>query len=177
MLRIALVYLSAPAYTGTGRRPVLRTRNDLRIPGRNLPIMKSFTRERRPIEFEIDDDKFDAVRAIPADTLMAMTAEFEAMDGENASESIKAMLTVLEQFLLPASFRTFRERMGSKEAPIEFPQVSEVIFWLLEQYGMRPTPQSSDSADGLQLPEPGTSLTGSTPDVVSISSPSPLISS
>jgi hypothetical protein len=139
--------------------------------------MKSFTRERRPIEFEIDGDKFDAVRAIPADTLMEMTNQFAAMDGEDGVESVKAMMTVLEQFLMPASFKHFRERMGSREAPIEFPQVQDVIFWLLEQYGMRPTQQSSDSADGLQLPESGTSLTGTTPDVVSISSPSPLISS
>jgi hypothetical protein len=139
--------------------------------------MKSFTRDRKPIEFEIDDDRFDAVRAIPADTLMEMTTEFDAMDGENAEESIKAMLAVLEKFLMPASYRRFRERMGDKENPIEFPQVSEVIFWLLEQYGMRPTQPSSGSADGQLPPDSGTSLTGSTPDVVSISLPSPLISS
>lgn len=132
---------------------------------------------RKPIEFVIDGDKFDAVRAIPADTLMLMTTEFEAMDGEDSTESIKAMMTVLEEFLLPVSFKRFRERMGDKTDPIEFPQVSEVIFWLLEQYGMRPTVQPSDSAVGLQLPEPGISSTGTTPDVVSISSPSPLISS
>lgn len=138
---------------------------------------KNFTRKRVPIQFEIDDDTFDAVSAIPADTLMEMTSEFDAMDGESAQESITAMLAVLEKFLRPASFKRFRERMGDKENPVEFPQVSEVIFWLLEQYGMRPTQPSSGSADGQLPPDSGTSLTGSTPDVVSISSPSPLISS
>lgn len=139
--------------------------------------MKDFTRERKPITFTIDDDKFDAVPAIPAQTLMDMTSEFESMDADNAAESIKAMQEVLEKFLMPASFRRFTERMSSQAEPIEFPQVNDVIFWLLEQYGMRPTQPSSESADGLQLPETGTNLTGNTPDAVSISSPSPLLSS
>ncbi len=139
--------------------------------------MKSFTRDRHPIEFEIDGEKFDAVQAIPADVLMDMTNGFQNMDEGDTKASINAMLTVLEKFLLPNSFRRFRERMGSQEQPIELPQVEEVVLWLMEQYGMRPTEQSSVSADGLQLPGSGTNLTGSTPDVVSISSPSPLNSS
>lgn len=139
--------------------------------------MKSFTRVRKPVEFEIDDEKFDAVPALPADTMMEMTTEFAAMDEGDPEESIKAMLAVLEKFLLPDSFRRFRARMGDKQRPIEFPQVQEVIFWLLEQYGMRPTEQSSDSADGLPNPASGTNSTASTPVVESISLPSPLISS
>lgn len=139
--------------------------------------MKDFTRAHVPIVFTIDGDKFDAIPAIPAQTLMDMTTAFESMDGEDAVESMKAMQTVLEKFLMPASLRRFTERMASQEEPIEFPQVSDVIFWLMEQYGMRPTQPSSASADGQPNPEPGTSLTGNTPDVVSISSPSPLLSS
>jgi hypothetical protein len=139
--------------------------------------MKDFTRPHLPISFTIDDDKFDAVPAIPAQTLMDMTSEFESMDDDNAGESIKAMMAVLEKFLMPASFRRFSERMASREEPIEFPQVNDVIFWLLEQYGMRPTQPSSASADGQPSPDSGMSSTGNTPDVVSISSPSPLLSS
>lgn len=139
--------------------------------------MKDFTRVRTPITFTIDDDKFDAAPAIPAQTLMDLTGQFSVMDEDDPAAAIAAMITVLEQFLLPASFRRFTERMGSKTDPIEFPQVNDVIFWLLGEYGMRPTPQSSDSADGLQLPESGMSSTGNTPDVVSISSPSPLLNS
>lgn len=139
--------------------------------------MKSFTRVRKPVEFEIDDEKFDAVPALPADMMMEMTTEFATMDEGDPAESIKAMLSVLEKFLLPDSFRRFRERMGDKTRPIEFPQVQEVIFWLLEQYGMRPTEQSSNSVDGLPNPESGTNSTASTPAVESISLPSPLISS
>lgn len=139
--------------------------------------MKSFTRARKPVEFEIDDEKFDAAQAIPADVLMDMTTEFEHMSESDTQASIGAMLTVLEKFLMPDSFRRFRERMGSRERPIELPQVQEVVLWLMEQYSLRPTEQSSASAGGLQLPGSGTSLTGSTPDVVSISSPSPLNSS
>jgi hypothetical protein len=139
--------------------------------------MKDFSKARKPIEFEIDGDRFDCVPAIPAQTMMDMTAEFSAMDDNDPTQAIKAMMTVLGQLLLPASFALFEQRMKSQEKPIEFPQVNEVIMWLFGEYGMRPTEQSSDSADGLQLPESGTTSMGNTPDVVSISPPSPQPSS
>lgn len=135
--------------------------------------MKDFSKERKSIEFMIDGDRFDCVQAIPAKTLMDLTADFSAMDDEDPTQAIKAMMVVLGQFLLPASFALFEQRMASQEKPIEFPQVNDVIMWLLGEYGMRPTEQSSDSADGLPNPEPGTTSTGNTPDVVSISLPSP----
>lgn len=139
--------------------------------------MKDFSRPRRLIQFTIDGDQFDCVPAIPAQTLMDMTTKFQDMDGENPSESIAAMMEVLKQFLLPASYRRFTERMGSQTDPIEFPQVNEVIMWLMGEYGMRPTKLSSESADGQPNQEPGTGLTGTMPDVELISLPSPLLSS
>jgi hypothetical protein len=132
--------------------------------------MKDFSRLRAPIQFTIDRDRFDCVEAIPAKTLMDMTQDFTAMDDDDPAESIVAMMTVLERFLLPASFALFEKRMGSQNDPIEFPQVNDVIMWLMEQYGMRPTEQSSASADGLVNPESGTASTESTQDEVSISS-------
>jgi hypothetical protein len=139
--------------------------------------MKDFTRIRKPIEFTIDNDRFDAVSAIPAHVLMDMTTEFQAMDEGDPNEAIQAMMKVLELFLMPASYTRFTDRMKDKQEPIEFPQVQEVIFWLLEEYGMRPTQQSSDSSDGLSGQEPGTNSTATSPVVESISLPSPLISS
>jgi hypothetical protein len=139
--------------------------------------MKDFSRDRELINFTIDGDKFDCVPAIPAKTLMEMTSDFAGMDDDDPTQAIKAMMTVLEKFLLPASFALFERRMGDQARPIEFPQVNDVIMWLMEQYGMRPTEQSEPSAAGLPLPEPGTTSTGSTPDVVSISLPSPQTSS
>jgi len=139
--------------------------------------MKDFSRDRKKIDFVIDGDQFDCVTAIPAKTLMEMTGDFQGMDEEDPVQSIKAMMVVLQKFLLPRSFELFERRMGDQENPIELPQVNDVIMWLMEQYGMRPTEQSSISVVGLQLPESGISSTGNTPDVVSTSSPSPLTSS
>jgi hypothetical protein len=139
--------------------------------------MKDFSRPRVPIQFSIDDDTFDCAMGIPARTLMDMTTEFMNMDGEDPKESIAAMMEVLQKFLLPRSYERFAERMASQENPIEFPQVNEVIMWLMGEYGMRPTRQSSDSAGGLPNQEPGTALTGTTPVAESISYPSPLLNS
>lgn len=139
--------------------------------------MKDFSKERKLIEFMIDGDKFDCVPAIPAQVLMDLTSEFTTMDEEDPTQAIKAMQTVLSRFLLPASYALFEKRMADQEKPIEFPQVNDVVMWLLEEYGMRPTEQPSDSVGGLPNPVPGTTSTGSTPDVVSTSLPSPLLNS
>jgi hypothetical protein len=135
--------------------------------------MKDFSRPRKPIHFTIDDDSFDCAPAIPAETLMELTGEFAAMEEDDVEAAMRATMAVLEKFLLPKSFAVFKERMGNPDNPIEFPQVNDVVMWLLGEYGMRPTEQSSGSADGLQPPAPGTTSTGSTPDVVSTSSISP----
>jgi hypothetical protein len=140
--------------------------------------MKDFSRVRKPVEFVIDGDQFDCMQAIPAETLLEITTEFEKLDEtEDSAQMMAAMKSVLRKFLLPRSCEKFLGRMGDPEHPIELPQVNEVLMWLMEQYGLRPTKQSSESADGLPDLAPGTSSTGTTPVVESISLPSPLIGS
>src|SRR5690606_41105458 len=57
----------------------------------------------------------------------------------------------------------FAARLKDKTNPIHDDQMSDVIIWLLEENGMRPTRPSQDSSDGSASPESGTSSTESTP--------------
>jgi len=131
--------------------------------------MKSFTKVRKELKFEIDGDVFEAAPALPADTLMDFATQFEGMDENDGAKAQLAMVTVLETVLVPESFQHFRARMGDPQQPIELDQVNDVVQWIMSEYGMRPTLPSERSSDGSPSPESGTSSTENTQAEVSIS--------
>jgi hypothetical protein len=57
--------------------------------------------------------------------------------------------------------------------PIELDQVTEVLDYVMGEYGLRPTKPSEDSSPGQPSPESGTNSTDSTSDAVSTSANSP----
>lgn len=140
--------------------------------------MRDFTRERNKIEFKVDDDVFTAKSPIPAQTLIDFAQRFSSMTAKaTVDDQVQAFTAVLRLVLMPVSFDRFTARMSDPEEPIEIAQIEEIVEWLFEEYGLRPTEMPSDSSDGQPSPVPGTSLTGSTPAVESISLGSPSISS
>ncbi len=131
--------------------------------------IKDFSRPRKKISFTIDGDLFEAAPVMPAETLMDFAGHFNKVGGTPA-ENLAAMRGLLEMVLLPDSYRRIAERMRDRANPIDIDQIGDLIPWLLEQYGLRPTQRSSSSADGPPSPEPGTSSTESTSGEASISS-------
>jgi hypothetical protein len=140
--------------------------------------MKDFTRERKKIEFKIDDDVFTAKSPIPAQTLMDFASAFSSMNEDSAVEDqLAAFQGVLDLVLMPQSLERFKQRMSDADEPVSVEQVEEIVSWLFEEYGLRPTQPSEPSVPGPPAPDSGMSLTGNTPVVVSTSSDSPAISS
>jgi hypothetical protein len=72
---------------------------------------------------------------------------------------VDAILDALGLVLLPDSAAAVAKRLGDLENPIELEQASEVMIWLLEKYGLRPTQPSSNSAGGPVSPVSGTNST------------------
>lgn len=138
--------------------------------------IKDFSKVRKRIQFRIDDDLFEAAPAVPADILIDYTQEFAGVDPEKIpiDQQLKVFRSVLELTLLPESLDRFTARMRDRKNPIEIDQISDVITWLFEEYGLRPTELPSDSSDGQPVPASGTSSMASTPETVSISAASPL---
>lgn len=140
--------------------------------------MRDFTRERKKIEFQVDSDLFQAKSPIPAQTLVDFAKKFVSLGtASTIEEQLAAFDAVLELVLMPDSLKTFRARMNDALEPVSIEQVEEIITWLFEEYGMRPTELPSDSSDGPASPGSGTNSTENTQDVVSISSLSLPISS
>lgn len=157
--------------------------------------MRDFTKQAKVIEFKINDDVFRCHPVLAADTLVEFAVKAEAMgDNPTGEQGMQAMLDVLQVSLMPDHYRRFRDRMrnpvkAAQEAeaagqpapapyvPIGLDQVSEIVPWIMEEYGLRPTTPSDDSSDGPSNPEPGTSSTENTSPVELISASSPSIAS
>jgi len=132
---------------------------------------KDFSKPRELIEFTIDQDTFHAHPGIPAETLMEYGAKFEGADMEKSTvlEKLAVYKDALELCLDGPSFQRFTARLRDTTNPIDGDQLDQVLTWLFEQYGLRPTQPSVASSDGPSLPDAGTGSTGSIPGEVLIS--------
>lgn len=127
-------------------------------------VMKDFTRERKPIQFTIDGDVFEAKSPIPAQVLLDFAAKFSSMTEDSPiDEQLDAFKNVLDLVLKPDSLKVFQARMSDVDNPIEVAQVEEIIEWLFGEYGLRPTELSEPSLPGSDSPDDGTNSTENTP--------------
>lgn len=143
---------------------------------RAMTEIRDFSKKRKDISFRVDDDMFHAARGVPAEVLLDFASEFSGMEtSATVDQQLKAFRSMLEVVLVPDSLKRFNERMRDRENPIEIDQVEEIVTWLMEQYGLRPTEPSSSSPGGPSDPVPGITSMASTPGEVSISAASPSI--
>lgn len=131
---------------------------------------KDFSRPRERVAFTIDGDTFEAAPAIPAEILAEFATRYEdAGEAEGAKAQYQMLVTVLDLVLVPDSCALLQARMRDRERPVDLDQLNDIVIWLMEQYGLRPTQPSPSSSDGQPPPEPGTSSTEPTPDAASTS--------
>ena len=137
--------------------------------------LKDFSKKRKRLQFTVDDDTFEAAAAIPAEVMIQFAERVSTSDPSAMSpkEQVGIFREMLETVLLPESMAVMRKRMADPRNPVDMEQLDSIITWLFEEYGMRPTQESSSSSAGDSVPEPGTTSTAPTPEMVSISAASP----
>jgi hypothetical protein len=124
---------------------------------------KDFTRKRKRLTFTIDDDTFEAAPVLPADVFAQFVTLYnDRVQVDTMVEQLGMLKQALELALLHESWQRFSARLADKHNPIDDDQLSDVIMWLLEEYGLRPTQPSPSSSDGSASPESGTPSTEST---------------
>lgn len=137
--------------------------------------IKDFSKARKQLRFRIDDDVFEASPAIPAEVMISFAERFTSADPTKLTvkEQVGIFRDVLEIVLLPESMARMRERMADQGQPVDIEQLDQIIQWLFEEYGMRPTQESSSSSSGDSPPVPGITSTVNSQELVSISASSP----
>jgi hypothetical protein len=125
-------------------------------------------------------DFYDGVPGLAAMRLVEFAGMTEQMSEQNVpvSEQVRMFKEMFEFVLTEDSAERFLARMSDKNDPIDFEQINDLMPWIMEQYGMRPTQPSSLSSNGSESPDSGTSSTPGVPNVELISTPSlPIASS
>lgn len=127
------------------------------------PGPRDFSRKRKRLTFTIDGDQFEAASVLPGDVFAEFVTLYNSTgDTETYQQQHDLLKQALNLALLPESWQRFTDRLKDKTRPIDDDQMSDVVLWLLEEYGLRPTQPSPPSSDGSASPEPGTSSTEST---------------
>ena len=138
------------------------------------PSARDFSRQRKRLTFTIDGDTFEAAPALPGDIYAEFVTLYNSTgETDTYQEQHDLLKRALELALLEDSFQRFTARLKDKTKPIDDDQMADVVLWLLEEYGMRPTQPSPDSSDGSANPESGTNSTANTQPAESTSQTSP----
>lgn len=134
---------------------------------------KDFSKRRTPKTFTIDGDTFEVASVLPAEVFVEFTTRFgEFQESDTWADNFRALDLAIKLVMLPDSYTLLRKRLGDVANPIELEQMADIVLWLIDEYGLRPTQPPSDSSDGSPSPESGISSTESTPPAESTSQPS-----
>lgn len=119
---------------------------------------KDFTKAKKQVRFRIDVDVFEAPSVLPIPVLQQLAGSADALKagGASSAETLDQVIGIFDIILLDASAAKLRERIASKDNPVDLEQLMDIMLWLLEVYGLRPTQESSDSSAGLPTETSGT---------------------
>lgn len=117
-----------------------------------LVEFKDFSRPVRKIHFRVGQEEYDAIPAIPLGMVMelgGLVKNFGSVAAGEFDTKMDALYTFFDGLLQDDGGTRFRKQAQSKVDPLDPKQVIDVMHWLLEVYGLRPTEPSSDSSSGL----------------------------
>ena len=120
---------------------------------------KDFSVSPEPITFAMDGDEFHCAPDIALDLLIELADFATVGDADGRGAQFEKMKEFFDAILSEDEAGRLRERMRKGAAkPVGKRLLVDVMPWLMEVYGLRPTQESSESADGSD--DTGTSLTG-----------------
>lgn len=127
-------------------------------------VFKDFTKAKKRVTFQIDDDTFEAPSVLPVPVMQELAKSADGLKaGASSSETLGQVVDVFNVILLDSSAEKLRGRIASKDNPVDLEQLIDVMLWLLEVYGLRPTQPSSDSSTGQPNDVSGTPSTAGAP--------------
>lgn len=129
---------------------------------------KDFSMSPEPVKFTLETDDFFAPPVLPIPVMqdlvktIKMFKNMDTNDEEKFDQTTDAMGQLFQIILLSESRERFMERFNSRgRDAIGLVRTQNILMWLLEVYGLRPTQGSSSSSDGEVDGEIGTgSLAG-----------------
>jgi len=120
---------------------------------------KDFTPDKEdPPNFDVYGVHYVCLPDIPLDSLAAMANinDDDVAGPEKVAKMVDFLVSVLEE----ESGAVFRENtQRGAQKPIGVRTIQQLVPWMMEQYGLRPTQESSESSDG-SIDDDGSSTDG-----------------
>jgi|SRR5690349_13067450 len=121
-------------------------------------VIKDFTVRDTTIKFKIYDEIFEASPELPLGMMQQMV-KLRSLRDTVDEVGLDGVLDIVDMFILDESMERIRQMVNDKRKPFGVRHLQEIVPWLLEQYGLRPTQPSSNSSTGSLDGETGTSST------------------
>jgi hypothetical protein len=118
--------------------------------------IKDFSYVETSHPFRIGNDVFHALPDVPFDMLAQIT-KLTNVEQTLRQHGAEMIIDIFTSFLQDESAALFKQRADEKAIGLK--KVMEILPWLLEKFGLRPTQPSSNSSDGSSDGETGTSST------------------
>jgi hypothetical protein len=114
-----------------------------------------------PISFALLGETFDCKPIIPGAVLVEIIS---AIDG-SAGAGGDAVTETFRAALKPEDVERFYDLLKREDLVVSLQTLVDILQWLVEQYGQRPTKRSDSSSDGVSTTGPGSADgTSSTPE-------------
>lgn len=101
--------------------------------------------EREPVSFKLHDEEFYGVKNIQGKVLLDLVAK---SGSDDAAESAQVMSDFFGYVLTDESFKRFDALLHHKEKFVAVETLSEIVGWLISEYGDRPEEQPENSSTG-----------------------------
>jgi hypothetical protein len=118
--------------------------------------IRDFTNRDETIKFKIYDHVFEAAPELPLGA-MTQISKLQNLRETMDENGLEAIVDIMGIFLLDDSLAQIRTMLNDKRKPFGVRHMQEIVPWLLEEYGLRPTQPSSPSSTGSADGETGTS--------------------
>lgn len=133
--------------------------------------IRDFTLPMEPIRFRVDDDEFTAPAFLSPVALKRFATKFAQVQHLLANPmadidaAIGGFADLLVTLIPGESGQRLHDRLLSEDHPIDLTrQALPILYFLMEQWGLRPTQPSSSSPDGsATLSEDTSSTDGASP--------------
>ncbi|MGH9857912.1 MAG: hypothetical protein ACRD4B_08720 [Acidobacteriota bacterium] len=108
---------------------------------------RDFTISTEPITFKVGPDVFTAhpiLATVIIGELVTVVKDMETMEGDQIGIQLSAVGDLFKLMLTDDCADRFVERLSSRDEPLDLKQqVIPIMFWLMEEYGLRPTEPST----------------------------------
>jgi len=132
-------------------------------------MTKDFSRKKNLEPFTADGDTFTPVPGAAAMLVGGIVGQIQG--AATLDEKMLAIGEFFDVMLTDESAKLMQDRLRSKTNPLDINQALEIIEYLTEEIGARPTVPSSSSSDGSATGETGTSsMVGAASEVSTLTS-------